>query len=319
MRHLEALTAGVSRRAAIQRTLLPVMLGWFADEADPDGGLLAFRKVSDELGSTHWYLRLLRDEGSAAERLAHTLARSRYAADLLMGAPESVAMLGDSGGLRPAVARGPAPADDRRGRGARTTADRAVQAARSVRRQELFRIAVADLSGQLDLDGRRRGPHRPRPPRSSRRASRSPSGSSPSAAAASWPRRCWSSGWAGSAAGEIGYGSDADVLFVHEPRRGRVRGRRPGAGPRGGPGAAARLLSSQGPDPQLGLDADLRPEGKNGPLVRSLESYRAYYERWSLTWESQALLRARPIAGDADLGRALRRADRPAALARRTG
>ena len=73
MRHLEALTSGVSRRAAIQRTLLPVMLGWFADEADPDGGLLAFRKVSDDLGSTHWYLRLLRDEGSAAERLAHTL------------------------------------------------------------------------------------------------------------------------------------------------------------------------------------------------------------------------------------------------------
>ena len=106
MRHLEALTAGVSRRAAIQRTLLPVMLGWFADEADPDGGLLAFRKVSEELGSTHWYLRLLRDEGSAAERLAHTLARSRYAADLLVGAPESVAILGDAGGLTPAPARG---------------------------------------------------------------------------------------------------------------------------------------------------------------------------------------------------------------------
>ena len=70
IRHLEALTAGVSRRAAIQKTLLPVMLGWFADEADPDGGLLAFRKVSEDLGSTHWYLRLLRDEGSAAERLA---------------------------------------------------------------------------------------------------------------------------------------------------------------------------------------------------------------------------------------------------------
>ncbi|HRP99059.1 MAG TPA: bifunctional glutamine-synthetase adenylyltransferase/deadenyltransferase, partial [Terrimesophilobacter sp.] len=49
------------------------------------------------------------------------------------------------------------------------------------------------------------------------------------------------------------------------------------------------------------LDADLRPEGKNGPLVRSLDAYRAYYERWSLTWESQALLRARPVAGDESL------------------
>jgi glutamate-ammonia-ligase adenylyltransferase len=62
-----------------------------------------------------------------------------------------------------------------------------------------------------------------------------------------------------------------------------------------------RLLSATGPDPQLGLDADLRPEGKNGPLVRSLESYRNYYERWALTWEFQALLRATPVAGPADL------------------
>src|SRR5690606_19012694 len=50
------------------------------------------------------------------------------------------------------------------------------------------------------------------------------------------------------------------------------------------------------------LDDTLRPEGKNGPLVRSLESYQAYYDRWSLTWEAQALLRARAVAGDAELG-----------------
>jgi glutamate-ammonia-ligase adenylyltransferase len=48
----------------------------------------------------------------------------------------------------------------------------------------------------------------------------------------------------------------------------------------------------------LDLDAGLRPEGKNGAIVRSLDSYRAYYERWSLTWEAQALLRARTVAGD---------------------
>ncbi|MFP3701154.1 hypothetical protein SB758_37360, partial [Burkholderia sp. SIMBA_013] len=43
----------------------------------------------------------------------------------------------------------------------------------------------------------------------------------------------------------------------------------------------------------LVLDADLRPEGKNGAMVRSLDSYAEYYRRWSLTWEAQALLRAR--------------------------
>lgn len=74
LRHLEALASGVSRKAAIQRTLLPVLLGWFADSADPDAGLLNFRKVSDALGKTPWYLRLLRDEGAAAENLARVLS-----------------------------------------------------------------------------------------------------------------------------------------------------------------------------------------------------------------------------------------------------
>jgi len=49
------------------------------------------------------------------------------------------------------------------------------------------------------------------------------------------------------------------------------------------------------------LDAGLRPEGKNGPIVRSLDAYAAYYERWALGWEAQALLRAAPYVGDASL------------------
>jgi glutamate-ammonia-ligase adenylyltransferase len=63
-----------------------------------------------------------------------------------------------------------------------------------------------------------------------------------------------------------------------------------------------RLLAVPGPDPPLVLDAGLRPEGKHGPLTRSLASYEAYYRRWSLGWEAQALLRARPIVGDESVG-----------------
>src|SRR5499427_3634103 len=95
LRHIEALTSGVSRRAAIQRTLLPVMLGWFADAAQPDTGLLGFHQVSDALGNSPWYLRLLRDDTMVARRMARVLAASRYATDLLLRQPEMVAILGE--------------------------------------------------------------------------------------------------------------------------------------------------------------------------------------------------------------------------------
>lgn len=295
LKHLEALTGGLSRRAAIQRQLLPVMLGWFADEADPDAGLLAFRRISDELGSTHWYLRLLRDEGSAAERLAHTLARSRFAADLLEQAPECVQFLGDSSGLQPR-SREDVLRRMRSAAGRKDDPRSAVLAARTIRRSELFRVAVADLSGTLSLDDlgtamtdltaallevtleicvrdleQRTG--------------------------APALTRLLVVGMGRLGGGEQGYGSDADVMFVHDP----VEGADDTAAQTQALDVVKeliRLLGLPGPDPNLDVDASLRPEGKSGPLVRSLASYREYYGRWSLVWEAQALLRATPVAGD---------------------
>ena len=101
LRHIEALTAGVSRRAALQRQLLPILLGWLAEGVDPDAGLLAFRRISESLGTTHWYLGMLRDSAAAAERLCHMLSNSRLIADLLEVSPESVSWLGTDKGLAP--------------------------------------------------------------------------------------------------------------------------------------------------------------------------------------------------------------------------
>jgi glutamate-ammonia-ligase adenylyltransferase len=64
-----------------------------------------------------------------------------------------------------------------------------------------------------------------------------------------------------------------------------------------------RLLALPGTDPALEVDTGLRPEGKQGPLVRSLDSYAAYYAKWSAVWEAQALLRANAMIGDRDLCR----------------
>ncbi len=150
LRHIDALTSGVSRRAAIQRTLLPVLLGWFADAAEPDAGLLAFRQVSEALGSSPWYLRLLRDETKAAERMAHVLASSRYATGLLLRAPEAVAIFGNDAELKPRSLTGLRAEMMAAIQRYEDDAEGAVTAVRSVRRRELLRTSAADSLGGDD-------------------------------------------------------------------------------------------------------------------------------------------------------------------------
>src|SRR4051794_1171392 len=68
---------------------------------------------------------------------------------------------------------------------------------------------------------------------------------------------------------------------------------------------ATRIVSGIGATTAEGhtfrIDANLRPEGKKGPLARSLDGYRSYYDNWALTWEFQSLLKARPVAGDPEV------------------
>ncbi|WP_328772129.1 bifunctional [glutamine synthetase] adenylyltransferase/[glutamine synthetase]-adenylyl-L-tyrosine phosphorylase [Streptomyces sp. NBC_00286] len=315
LRHLEALASGVSRKAAIQRTLLPVLLGWFADSADPDAGLLNFRKVSDALGKTPWYLRLLRDEGAAAENLARVLSAGRLAPDLLMRAPEAVALLGDGngdgGGLGPRD-RAHLEQEILSAVGRADGGEAAVTAARGVRRRELFRTAAADIvrsygteespadqvdqGALVDMVGGA----------VSDLTAATLAGTLRAVVRQGWgdtlPTRFAVIGVGRFGGHELGYGSDADVLFVHEPREG-VPEQEASKAAHAVVSEMRRLLQIPSSDPPLMIDADLRPEGKSGPLVRTLNSYEAYYRRWSLVWESQALLRAEPVAGDADLGR----------------
>jgi [glutamine synthetase] adenylyltransferase / [glutamine synthetase]-adenylyl-L-tyrosine phosphorylase len=299
LRHIQSLTGGVSRTAAIQRTLLPVLLSEFADAPEPDRGLLAYRQVSDKLGSTPWYLRLLRDEGPVALRLAKLLALSRYATDLLTRDPEALRLLADDSELVPRATE--ALCDGFTAAAARHTDPvKAISAVRALRRRELFRIACADLLGRLDTDA-------------VGEALAQVTDATLTAALAvanqvKLPLAIIGMGRLGGA--EMNYPSDADVLFVYEPTPGM-----PDDAASGAAHAVAeelrRLLSVPCPDPPLGIDADLRPEGRQGPLVRSLDAYRRYYARWSKVWEAQALLRARYVAGDADMGtRFLELADR---------
>ena len=293
-RHLAALTRGTSRRAKIHRNLAPVLLQWLADGTDPDFGLLAFRRVSEANTDKQWYLRLLRDGYEAAERLTGVLSNSRFIADLLETTPDAVSWLERDEQLKPLMLdqlRGEMRALTSR----RATLDDAGRALRNVHRREVLRIAMGRTVGvlterevSLGLDAAHTALLD-----SLLLAVREHSDET----AASLEVSLIAMGRYGG--GELGFASDIDLLAVYRA-------------PEGMPGdkaqrAAIKLVTEMKQlvsDPRFSvdLDFDLRPEGKNGPLARSLSAYRSYYTRWSVDWEAQALLRARAVAGDADLG-----------------
>lgn len=300
LQHIESLTAGLSRRAVLQRTLLPVLLSDFADAPDPDGGLLAYRQVSDELGATPWYLRLLRDEGAVAARLAYLLGTSRYVARMLGRAPEALRILADDAEL---PARPPAEilAMMRESAARQDDATAAVAVVRGVRRNELLRTAFADLLGLTDVETVCESISAITEATlnvalyvAARAVAREHS-------LDELPLRLSVIAMGRLGGAETGYGSDADVMFVFEPRSSTHADPAPLAQQVAGR-LRALLSAPSSIDPPLGVDADLRPEGRNGPLVRSLGAYAHYYKRWSSPWEAQALLRARFAVGDPDLG-----------------
>jgi len=287
--HVEALGSGVSRQAEIQRQLLPAMLGWLADGPNPDHGLLAFRQLSESLGRTPWYLRALRDEGAMAERLAKLLASSRYVVTLLQRAPEAVQLLASD---EPPAMRTFVDWRTEMGSAAGRQDDpaKAIEAIRGVRQRGLLRIAAADVLGVVDTEavgGALTDLTSATIDAALEVVLRDHDG--PPIAVIAMGR------WGGQ---EMSYPSDADAMFV--------------LGDGGGDRAVAdatqvisRLrdgLAVNGAVPSLVIDLGLRPEGKGGPMIKTLSAYRNYYQRWSSTWELQALVRATALAGDSDLG-----------------
>jgi glutamate-ammonia-ligase adenylyltransferase len=97
---------------------------------------------------------------------------------------------------------------------------------------------------------------------------------------------------------ELNYASDVDVIFVHRGDGETAEAER----------AARAVLRVMSEPTAEGIvfrtDAALRPEGRAGALSRSVDAYVAYWERWARPWELQALIKARPVAGDDELGAA---------------
>ncbi|OBL02623.1 bifunctional glutamine-synthetase adenylyltransferase/deadenyltransferase [Mycobacterium sp. 1245499.0] len=301
LKHMSALVNLSGRRGRVQSVLLPRLLNWMSYAPDPDGGLLAYRRLSEALSGESWYLATLRDKPAVARRLMHVLGTSAYVPDLLMRAPRVIQDYGDGPSGPRLLDAEPAAVARALVASASRYSDpvRAIAGARTLRRRELARIASADLLGMLEVTDVCAALTSvwvavlQAALEAMIRANLPVSGRAPAAIAVIGMGRLGGA--------ELGYGSDADVMFVCEP----TPGVEDSAAVRWANGVAEQvraLLGTPSVDPPLEVDANLRPEGRQGPLVRTLASYAAYYEQWAQPWEIQALLRAHAVAGDAELG-----------------
>lgn len=282
--HIEALTSGLSRRAAIQKQLLPVLLEWFGKGSDPDAGLLAFRRLSEDLGESPWYLRMLRDSSGAAERMTQVLSTSKLATGLFERHPEAAAWFEDPAdlkalGLEELRAEMTAIVDRHE------DIEKAAISIRGIRRRETLRLAMGAVLGELTIDEISQGLSDITESYLLALKDLTDDGTIDLGIVAM--------GRFGGA--ELGFGSDADLMFVYRTLD-SVDAQK----------TAERQISeirrlAADPVLEFEFDIDLRPEGKNGPIARSLDSYASYYEKWANTWEAQALLRARVIAGSDQL------------------
>ncbi|QPK78553.1 bifunctional [glutamine synthetase] adenylyltransferase/[glutamine synthetase]-adenylyl-L-tyrosine phosphorylase [Corynebacterium lizhenjunii] len=329
--HLTSLASGSTRKARIQSILLPTLMGWLASTADPDAGLLNYRRLSEAAFSATWFLRMLRDEGVVGQRLMRILGTSPYTAELIISAPEVVKLLSD-GATGPKLLETTAEQVSSaliRSTQRHADPDKAVAVARSLRRVELARIAAADLLGLMPveevcfqlstvwntvLEAALRAEVRGWQTRrrdaeladAAVRAGAEPaSGAGPiNGSAAEFPQplaRIAVIGMGRLGGMELGFGSDADVMVVAEPALGIETSEAIKWAIEITDGMRRRLSKPSG-DPPLEVDLGLRPEGRSGPVVRTVASYEHYYRQWGESWEKQALLRADFVAGDVEVG-----------------
>lgn len=280
---LTELTRGLSRSSRLMQQTLPVALDWLSGSPDPAGGLLALRRLASAPQTRAALVSSWRESPEAARRLCLVVGTSRTVAEALVHQPELLAGLDDASVTRPPglqeladnAARALSLFDEpSRRRGAllrfvrRETAASAIREILGTRASEetgpeLSRIAAVAVQSALDE------------------------------AHATVPLAVVALGRLGGE--ELSFGSDLDLLLVSAP--GCDEGAALAAADR-----FVELLAGSTPAERIfAVDLSLRPEGRQGWPVRSLEAYRAYYQRWAKPWERQALLRARALAGDADL------------------
>ncbi|MDZ7676778.1 MAG: bifunctional [glutamine synthetase] adenylyltransferase/[glutamine synthetase]-adenylyl-L-tyrosine phosphorylase [Acidimicrobiales bacterium] len=278
------LSRGLTRSSRLMRQLLPLILDWLSEGPDPDLGLLGLRRLVTGEQRIMRIVAAFRDSAETARALCDLLATAPIATDLLEASPDLVERLDDADRLRTA-ALDDLLASAWRSVGWRDDPDDQQQSLRRWYRRHLLGIVARDVAGVSDAD------------EVGDDLSALTEAVIETAQRLVDPQVPMAVVGMGRLGGRtLSYPSDVDLVFVHDGDDGRGDAER---------AATAMLRLLRGPTPPariVAVDVDLRPEGKQGPLSRSVDSYAAYLDRWARVWERQALLRARPIAGDVEVG-----------------
>ncbi len=305
------LTAGFTRSSQLWQQLLPLVLEWLSESPNPDLGLHGLRALADNRHARDQVIAVVRESAEAARQLCLFLGTGAgFARDLLrnpdlLRRPDFL-----TSSITPDSQRAPhrnegAPTGSEGGKSSSGIAERAGRSLawrqglrrqreglQALRRSEELAIAARDVLGGADVG------------RTGRDLSELADAILRSAVDIVDPDAPLAVIAMGRLGGrELSYASDLDVMLVHDPGEDGSDPTSPAVSQTAAH-TLLHLLNGETPAMRVyTLDTSLRPEGRQGPVVRSLESYATYYRRWAHTWERQALLRGRVVAGDEEVGR----------------
>ncbi len=281
---IEELSGGLSRRSRLMEQMLPLLLDWLSSSPDPDLGLLGLRAIASRGHGARQLTEVFRESPEAARRLSLLLGTSPL---MRAGFDRQPQLLADLAADPPLRGAGRESLAGRAGAGWRESGAEQVRALRHLRDEEVARLAARDILNLDEVADVARG---------LTTLAEVLLQAALDSLASAVPFAVIGMGRLGGL--EMGYASDLDVMFVHG-----------GTGPSDAAEAErvatelTRLINGATPAERIfELDSRLRPEGNQGPLARSLDGFRTYWEKWAQPWERQALLRARPVAGDVETG-----------------
>jgi len=291
------------RRKKVLYDLAPALLGTILRAADPDLALQNMATFVSSIGARTSFLSLLHENPGTMRMLVELFGGSQFLANAFIRRPEQLDTLVRADLVRVHRSAEDLDAELQRLLGTDADFEDAVDTLRRFRNQEFLRIGINDLQSLLE------------PVEVSHELTTLAEVCLRSAATIAGRDVCARFGWkrlpgemvilglGKLGSGELNYNSDLDLIFVYDAAATE------GAAQEQFSRFAQRLITVLQTTTREGIvyriDTRLRPSGRSGPLVSSLDGFRRYHESSAQVWERQALIKARAVAGSATLADAV--------------